>query len=88
METRLDYSRYSSVIIVIALEVVALLLLMDLLMYFFHYAAHFPFIYKLLHGKHHEHVSTNYLSLFVLHPFETLGFGLMMLVLLIAYDFQ
>lgn len=74
--------------VVIALEVVALLLLMDLLMYFFHYAAHFPLVYKLLHGKHHEHVSTNYLSLFVLHPFETLGFGLMMLVLLIAYDFS
>ena len=74
--------------VVIALEVVALLFLMDLLMYFFHYAAHFPFVYKLLHGKHHEHVSTNYLSLFVLHPFETLGFGLMMLVLLIVYDFS
>ncbi|MGU3374806.1 sterol desaturase family protein [Chryseobacterium sp. M5A1_1a] len=73
---------------IIVLEVIALLLLMDLLMYFFHYAAHLPFVYKLLHGKHHEHVSTNYLSLFVLHPFETIGFGLMMLVLLIAYNFS
>lgn len=73
---------------VIVLEVVALLLLMDLLMYFFHYAAHLPFVYKLIHGKHHEHVSTNYLSLFVLHPFETIGFGLMMLVLLMVYDFS
>lgn len=73
---------------IIILEVVALLLLMDLLMYFFHYAAHLPFVYKLLHGKHHEHVSTNYLSLFVLHPFETIGFGVMMLVLLMCYDFS
>ncbi|AZA76194.1 fatty acid hydroxylase family protein [Chryseobacterium sp. G0186] len=73
---------------IIVLEVLVLLLLMDLLMYFFHYAAHLPFIYKILHGKHHEHVSTNYLSLFVLHPFETIGFGLMMLVLLMCYDFS
>lgn len=69
-------------------EVAAFLLLMDLLMYFFHYAAHSPFVYKLLHGKHHEHVSTNFLSLFVLHPFETLGFGMMMLILLMSYNFS
>ncbi|WP_126650351.1 sterol desaturase family protein [Chryseobacterium aureum] len=72
----------------ITAEVAALLLLMDLLMYFFHYAAHLPFLYKTLHGKHHEHVSTNFLSLFVLHPFETIGFGMMMLALLIVYDFS
>ncbi|WP_284464152.1 sterol desaturase family protein [Chryseobacterium sp.] len=74
--------------VIIVLEVMALLLLMDLLMYFFHYAAHLPFVYKLLHGKHHEHISTNYLSLFVLHPFETIGFGIMMLILLMGYDFS
>ncbi|MDR3024978.1 sterol desaturase family protein [Chryseobacterium sp.] len=72
----------------ITVEIIALLLLMDLLMYFFHYGAHLPFIYKILHRKHHEHVSTNFLSLFVLHPFETIGFGFMMLVLLIGYDFS
>ena len=74
--------------IMIFLEVAALLLLMDLMMYFFHYAAHLPWVYKVLHGKHHEHVSTNYLSLFVLHPLETIGFGLMMLVLLMCHDFS
>ncbi|WP_300689407.1 sterol desaturase family protein [Chryseobacterium sp.] len=73
---------------IIVFEVIALLLVMDFLMYFFHYAAHLPFVYRLLHGKHHEHVSTNYLSLFVLHPFETVGFGLMMLVVLMCYDFS
>ncbi|PKF73659.1 fatty acid hydroxylase [Chryseobacterium sp. PMSZPI] len=72
----------------LCLEVLALLLLMDLLMYFFHYAAHVPLVYKMLHGKHHEHTSTNFLSLFVLHPFETIGFGLMMLILLMCYDFS
>ncbi|KUY30775.1 sterol desaturase family protein [Elizabethkingia ursingii] len=73
---------------IIFLEVIALILLMDFCMYLFHYAAHSPYIYKILHGKHHEHVSTNFLSLFVLHPFETLGFGLMMIVLLMCYDFS
>ncbi|MCJ7935698.1 MAG: sterol desaturase family protein [Chryseobacterium sp.] len=77
---------YSGVLIFT--EVLALLLLMDLMMYFFHYAAHLPVVYKMLHGKHHEHVSTNFLSLFVLHPLETIGFGLMMLVLLMGYDFS
>nr|WP_315035431.1 sterol desaturase family protein [uncultured Chryseobacterium sp.] len=73
---------------VICLEVLALLLLMDVFMYFFHYAAHLPFVYKILHSKHHEHVSTNFLSLFVLHPLETIGFGLMMLIVLMSYDFS
>ncbi|WP_080778884.1 sterol desaturase family protein [Chryseobacterium phocaeense] len=72
----------------VLLETLALILLMDLLMYFFHYAAHLPFVYKMLHGRHHEHVSTNFLSLFVLHPFETIGFGVMILALLICYDFS
>ncbi|AZA83230.1 fatty acid hydroxylase [Chryseobacterium lactis] len=73
---------------VICLEIIALLLLMDLCMYFFHYAAHWPMVYKMLHGKHHEHVSTNFLSLFVLHPLETIGFGVMMLILLMCYNFS
>ncbi|ASK32634.1 fatty acid hydroxylase [Chryseobacterium sp. T16E-39] len=69
-------------------EVVILILLMDFCMYLFHYAAHMPFVYKRLHGKHHEHVHTNFLSLFVLHPVETIGFGLMILALLVGYDFS
>ncbi|WP_407485570.1 sterol desaturase family protein [Elizabethkingia miricola] len=73
---------------IVFLEVAALILLMDFFMYLFHYAAHAPSIYKMLHGKHHEHVSTNFLSLFVLHPFETIGFGLMMIVLLMGYTFS
>ncbi|MCL1663232.1 sterol desaturase family protein [Elizabethkingia ursingii] len=73
---------------IIFLEVITLILLMDFCMYLFHYVAHSPYIYKILHGKHHEHVSTNFLSLFVLHPFETLGFGLMMIVLLMCYNFS
>ncbi|MBK1896119.1 sterol desaturase family protein [Chryseobacterium paridis] len=72
----------------IFIEVIALVLLMDFCMYLFHYAAHLPFVYKVLHGKHHEHVNTNFLSLFVLHPVETIGFGLMILALLVCHDFS
>ncbi|WP_343534694.1 sterol desaturase family protein [Pedobacter sp.] len=73
---------------VLFIEIIAIILVMDLLMYIFHYLVHHPFIYKVLHRKHHEHVSTNYLSLFVLHPLETLGFGLMMLFVFMWYDFS
>ncbi len=57
-------------------------------MYVFHYLAHTPYLYQLMHRKHHEHISTNFLSLFVIHPLECLGFGLMMIALLISYNFS
>lgn len=78
----------SKTILVLLTEIVAVTLVMDLLMYIFHYLVHHPFIYRILHRKHHEHTSTNFLSLFVLHPFETLGFGLMMIFVFMVYDFS
>lgn len=74
--------------LMLLVEIVAIVLAMDLLMYVFHYLVHHPFIYKVLHRKHHEHISTNFLSLFVLHPLETLGFGLMMIFVFMWYDFS
>lgn len=74
--------------LMLLVEIVAIVLAMDLLMYVFHYLVHHPFIYKVLYRKHHEHVSTNFLSLFVLHPLETLGFGLMMIFVFMWYDFS
>lgn len=78
----------SKTILALFIEIVAIILVMDLLMYIFHYLVHHPIIYKVLHRKHHEHVSTNFLSLFVLHPLETLGFGLMMIFVFMWYDFS
>lgn len=75
-------------LVTITLETLAIIFIMDFLMYVFHFVAHNPFIYKLLHRKHHEHNSTNYLSLFVLHPFETVGFGLMMIMVFASYNFS
>lgn len=78
----------SKTVLALFVEIVGIVLLMDLLMYIFHYLVHHPVIYKILHRKHHEHVSTNFLSLFVLHPLETLGFGLMMIFVFMWYDFS
>lgn len=67
----------------ILLEVLFLILVMDLLMYFFHRSVHFLTYFRKIHQRHHEHESTNLLSLFVLHPVESIGFGLMMLGVLL-----
>jgi sterol desaturase/sphingolipid hydroxylase (fatty acid hydroxylase superfamily) len=58
-----------------ALTRVGFLLLMDLLMYLTHRMAHWPLFYRWFHHRHHQHVDTNPLSLFVLHPFEVIAFG-------------
>lgn len=60
-------------------DVVIFLVAMDLGMYVFHRLAHHPWIYPWLHARHHTHVSVNVISLFVLHPLEVLGFGSLML---------
>lgn len=72
----------------IFVQIIALVLIMDCLMYFFHRMAHYPLVYKWIHGKHHDHISVNHLSLFVLHPIEATGFGIMVLLILLCYPFS
>lgn len=72
----------------IVLEVVVLILAMDFLMYIFHRAAHLPFFYRFIHGRHHDHESTNAISLFVMHPVEAIGFGLTFIFVLWVYPFS
>ena len=67
------------------IDCVIMLLAMDLGMYLFHRFAHVPRVYQLIHRFHHRHEATNPISLFVLHPFEVLGFGGLMIVFLILY---
>ncbi len=68
-----------------ALDTLVMLLAMDLGMYGFHRAAHWPPLYERIHRFHHRHESTNPISLFVLHPLEVLGFGGLMIVFLMIY---
>ncbi len=69
-------------------EVLFLTLIMDFLMYSFHRLVHFVRQFRKLHERHHEHQSTNRLSLFVLHPIESIGFGLMMLTVIVVVPFS
>ena len=64
------------------MDVVMFLLAMDLSMYVFHRIAHLPPLFRLLHAPHHVHENTNALSLFVLHPAEVLGFGALMIAVM------
>ena len=62
-----------------------MILFMDLGMYVFHRIAHHPRLYALFHRFHHRHETTNPISLFVLHPAEVIGFGVLMILFLMAY---
>lgn len=69
-------------------DLLILFLAMDLLMYLFHYAIHKTWLYQAIHGFHHEAVNPKPIDLFVLHPLETLGFGSLWLLLLLASPFN
>lgn len=70
------------------LQILSLILIVDFLMYVFHKIAHNRFLYPFVHKKHHGHIGVNALSLFVLSPFEAIGFGLMLLGILFVYPFH
>ncbi|WP_158962451.1 sterol desaturase family protein [Myroides fluvii] len=72
----------------VLLQLVLLILVVDFWMYVFHKMAHHRLLYQVVHGKHHEHVGVNALSLFVLSPFEAIGFGLMLMAILWFYPFH
>lgn len=65
------------------LDVVIFLGAMDFGMYVFHRLAHHRWIYPWIHSRHHTHESVNAISLFVLNPFEVLGFGALMISVMI-----
>lgn len=67
-------------------DCLVMILGMDFGMYVFHRVAHVPPVYRVLHRFHHRHEVTNPLSLFVLHPFEVIGFGGLMIVFLMCYS--
>lgn len=69
----------------VVFDSLVMILAMDLGMYFFHRAAHFPLVFRLVHRFHHRHETTNPISLFVLHPLEVIGFGGLMIGFLLIY---
>lgn len=72
----------------IIVDFLFLFLAMDFLMYIFHYIIHKTFLYKAMHGLHHEAINPKPIDLFVLHPVETVCFGSLWLMLLLVYAFN
>lgn len=66
-------------------DTLLMVLAMDFGMYILHRLAHHPLLYLWFHSFHHRHEVTNPISLFVLHPFEVIGFGGLMIAFLIVY---
>jgi Delta7-sterol 5-desaturase len=62
-----------------------MIIAMDFGMYVFHRIAHLPIFYQWIHRFHHRHETTNPISLFVLHPFEVIGFGSLMILFMVIY---
>jgi lathosterol oxidase len=68
------------------LDTIVLLVAMDLAMYLLHRLAHVRRLYPLLHALHHRYEHPRPLTLFVLNPFEVLGFGSLWLAVLCVYS--
>ncbi len=65
-------------------DFLVLLLVMDFGMYALHRLAHHRWFYR-VHSLHHEYDRPRPLTLFVVHPLETLGFGLLWLAVVVLY---
>lgn len=64
-------------------DVVILTALMDFGMYVFHRTAHHRLLYPIIHLTHHLYENPRPLTLFVLNPFEVLGFGALLIVVIL-----
>lgn len=69
-------------------DLLILFLAMDFLMYIFHLLIHRTFLYKQIHLLHHEAIDPKPIDLFVLHPLETIGFGMLWLILILVCPFN
>jgi Delta7-sterol 5-desaturase len=70
------------------IDFIVLVASMDLLMYLFHLVIHrISFVYK-YHDLHHHYDKPTPISLFVLHPVEVLGFGILWLILISTLSFS
>ncbi|WP_106605559.1 sterol desaturase family protein [Chitinophaga ginsengisoli] len=65
-----------------------LFMAMDLLMFLFHYLIHKTFLYRAVHGLHHQAIHPKPMDLFILHPVETVCFGGLWLFLLMLFPFN
>ncbi len=69
----------------ILIDSLVLVLIMDAVMFVLHLVVHRTFLYKIVHTLHHEYTQPQPINLFVLHPFETLSFGSLWVLLLLIF---
>ncbi|PIF30994.1 sterol desaturase/sphingolipid hydroxylase (fatty acid hydroxylase superfamily) [Flavobacterium sp. 9] len=69
-------------------DTLLLIVVMDFFMFCFHFLAHYLKWFYPIHELHHTHVETSVYSLYVLHPIETLGFGIIWLFSITILDFN
>ena len=69
----------------VLLDFFILLLVMDIGMYVLHRVAHLPWFFP-IHRLHHEYDRPWALTLYVVHPLETLGFGMLWLTVIVFYS--
>ena len=75
-------------ILSILLDTLLLIILMDFFMFCFHFLPHYLKWFNPIHRLHHTHVETSVYSLYILHPIETLGFGIIWLITITLLDFN
>jgi lathosterol oxidase len=68
-------------------ELVALIMVMDILMYAGHATVHLRLLFPWVHRLHHVFADARPITLFALHPLEAIGFGAMWLVVLAVHPF-
>ncbi len=72
----------------IMVDLFLITIVMDLLMFVFHYFIHKIDWLFVIHKKHHSHIHTNVYSLYVLHPIEVIGFGSLWLITIWSMNFN
>ena len=79
---------YAYSFFLIFVELMALLFIIDFIMYVTHRLSHEISFLKVLHKKHHTHKEFNELSLYVMNPLEAIGLGLLFTFLFYLYSFN
>ena len=79
---------FSPSILSIVFDTLLLIILMDFFMFCFHFLAHYLKWFNPIHRLHHTHIETSVYSLYILHPIETLGFGIIWLISITLLDFN
>ncbi len=78
----------SRALVLTCLDVFIAFAYFDLAMYFLHRLLHVGWLYRILHRRHHAHVDVNGISFYIMNPAEALGFGVMLIALLLVRPFS